>query len=221
MFSASQRVSRRPRVVWRRALDRRRAKQQSIALLAPRPRYEFRVRIDSNDPDCRIELGGGHPFDGEIERLAEQHDEIGALCDLAQRTQRRVRESARAFQNDCRRSGGGFKFRQQHALGRARQLRTGEYERPFGGGEQRKNFAAVGVAERSAWDRFACRPRHGAFVQARVEQIGRQAHVNGPAPARQRDADGFADVMAEQFHTLRAVHDAFVTGFAMSAWRNS
>ena len=207
--------------MWRRAPDRRQRQEQSIALLAPRPRYEVGVGIDSNDPDRRIELGGGHPFDGEIERLAEQHDEIGALCDLAQRTQRRVREPARAFQNDCGRSGGGFKLRQQHALGRARQLRTGEYERPFGGGEQGNNFAAVGVAERSARGRFACRPCHGAFVQARVEQIGRQAQVNGPAPARQRDADGFADIVAEQSPHFPTVHDAFVTGFAMSAWRNS
>ncbi len=115
-------------------------KQHGIALLAPRPRHEFGVRIDGNDSYRRIELGGGHPFDREIERLAEQHNEIGALCHVAQRTERRVREPARAFQNDRRRSCCGFKLRQQHAPGRARQLRTGENERPFGGGEQAKEF---------------------------------------------------------------------------------
>ena len=74
-----------------------RGEREGARLFALRPLHEVAVRIDGDDAYCRIELRRGRPFDGEIERLAEQHDQVGALCEIG--------EARRAWR---RRSRAGF-----------------------------------------------------------------------------------------------------------------
>ena len=55
-------------------------------------------------------------------------------------------------------------------------------------------------ASPSAWRscRADRRPRHRTLVQARIEQVRRQAHMNGPAPPGEGDTERLADVPAKR-----------------------
>ena len=51
--------------------------------------------------------------------------------------------------------------------------------------------------------RLALGPADRVFVDPRIEQIGRQAHMHRPRPPRRRDADRLGDVAAERDGVLR------------------
>ena len=63
----------------------------------------------------RIERRAGRPLGGEVERLAEQHDQVGAPDQIGERAERGVGDAARAFHDDGGRAGRGFESGQQCA----------------------------------------------------------------------------------------------------------
>ena len=52
-------------------------------------------------------------FGGEVERLAEQHDQVGAPHQIGERAERGVGDAARALHDDGGRAGRGLELREQ------------------------------------------------------------------------------------------------------------
>ena len=157
------------------------------------------VRIDGDDADLRIVGRCGRPSGGEVERLAEQHDQVGAANEIGEGAERGVGDAARAFHDDGGHAGRGFEVFQHGAARNAGKLRAGDDERPRGAGDGVEDVVRGGGGERNMRARVRLRPRHCALVDPRVQQVRRQADMHRSRPPCGRDADGLGDVMAERF----------------------
>ena len=109
-----------------RASDQRRAgardvgdaaDQQPFALFRPGALDHGVVRIDRDHAHIRIERRARRPFGGEVERLAEQHDQVGAPDEVGEGAERGVGDAARALHDDGRGAGRGFELSEQGAAG--------------------------------------------------------------------------------------------------------
>ena len=166
--------------------------------------------------------GAGRPLDGEIERLAEQHDQIGARVHVGECAERRIRDAARAFQMTAGARSPPRAARAARGPHVTRVAARRKHDRPLRRGDRGEHRVGDGAGEGRARDaRARIRPADG--VGSRPSRpAGRTAGSDAPAragprwrcawPRRCRAPSVAADV---------AVHDALVTGAAMSAWRIS
>ena len=154
--------------------------------------------IDRDQPHRRIERRAAHPLGGEIERLAEQNDQVGAAHQIGECAERRIRDAARAFEDDGGRLRRGFEPRQQRASAHIGKLRRREDDRPRRRRDCGQRCVRDGIAERRHRRRPRIRPHDRVALDALLQQVGRQAQMHRPRPTRGRDADRLADIAPER-----------------------
>ena len=88
------------------------------------------------------------PLECEIERLAEEHDQIGPLEQLRKRSKRRIADAARAFHDD----DGGLhrllEFGKQRPAMRSREMRRGNDQRRCGLGDRVEHGIGQRIGQR-------------------------------------------------------------------------
>jgi hypothetical protein len=177
--------------------------RHAIGRLSSAARDQRGVRIDGDNPHVRIERGAGCPFGGEVERLAEQHNQVGALDDIGEGAERGIGDATRTLHDDGGCADRGFELSEQRTAAHAGQLRAGDDDGACAGRDGGEDFVGRCIIELCR--RWLCRvrPNHGTLVHSGIEQIGRQAQVHWSGPARCRDADRFGDVAAERVRRAR------------------
>ena len=141
----------------------------------------------------------------EVERLAEQDDEVHAADQVVEGAEGRVVEASRAFHD----AGGDlqrcFEARQQRAAGTVRQMRAGDQQRTRRAGDDvqdrvgRRVVQCDGRGGEVAW----LGPHRGVVGDVRIEQVGGKAQMHRTGTAGGGDADRLRDVGAERLGRRR------------------
>ena len=175
------------------------AERDALAAFANRAVKQCGLGVDDDPAAGGIDRRRLAELQREVERLAEQDDQIGAPDCIGERTECRVIEAARAFHDGGRDPRRGFDPRQQIATGTIGQCGTGEQERSLRGRDDIQDGVGHRFAKRDRRrSECACLwPGKGVARDSRVQQIGRQAEMHRTGPAGTRDPDRLGDILAE------------------------
>ena len=170
------------------------ADQQAPALFRFCAREQRRVGVDGDEAQLGIERTALAPLGGEIERLAEQHDQVGATTRSG-----KAPSVASAMPRGLSITTAGAPMaassRSRIARPPGRHLRAGQHDRPLRSGDGGEDRIGVGLRQRGRRG-FGRSGQTIGGSRTAVEYVRRQAQMHRPGPARCGDADRLADVMA-------------------------
>ena len=171
------------------------------AALAHRAFGDRAFGVDHHEAAGGIDRRGSAEFQGEIQRLAQQDDQVGAFRHVGEGAERRVVEAARAFDDAGRHLQRCFQLRQQLASAAVGQLRPGDQQRPSGACQDRQHRVCCRIVQRH-WFGGECAgvgPADRIAGDACIQQIGWQAEMHRPGPSGFGDAQRLRDILAQAF----------------------
>ncbi len=160
---------------------------------------ELDIGIDDDEITLGVDRGRIAEFQREIERFAEEHDQIGFLQLLREGAETRIVEAARAGHAD----DGDVQFRFECPLRRPSprraQMRPDQDQGPLGSLERRQDRIGGNVRERLFFrgEIVGVRPKDRIVLDDLFQHVRGQAEMDRPGAARGRDLDGQGDVVAD------------------------
>ncbi len=162
------------------------------------PRRDRLLRLDRNKPAARIERRRPAEPQGEIERLAEEHDEVRLAKHLRVAAERGIVDAARTFHRDHRAPKRVLQRGDEGAAAPRAQRRRCDDQRPLRGGDLAENPFRLGCAKDIGSAAKAAAAGHCAGSSTRLLQhVERQTHMHRAGSAGARDPHGAGDVVGE------------------------
>ena len=195
---AARRTGRRERL-GRRQGRRHAAQHQAVAHVPRHAANRLDVGGEHDEPAGRIDGRRLPEPEGEIEGLPEQHQEIGPPERLRDRTERRVVESAGALHADHGNVQGILQLPRRSPARRGAKHRTADDQ----GAPRRGDGGERGGRRRLAQRRDhgieggRLRPQGRIVRELRLQEIGRQAEVDGTRASRRGDADSAREIVTK------------------------